>query len=110
MKNNSTNNTIVDKLPANYDLTETPYYKIYRYYSTDIIRLESENKGLMITLFTGGHYSKSTQKHMIKFLAREGINVKIQFSSIWGYKVIYYKNGREEIYNFNKEDVCQFYA
>ena len=79
MKNNSTNNTIVDKLPANCEFVETPFYKIYRYYSTDIVRLESENKGLMITLFTGGHYSKSMKNHMIKFLAREGINVKIQF-------------------------------
>ena len=105
MKNNSTNNTIVDKLPANCDLTETPYYKIYRYYSTDIIRLESENKGLMITLFTGGHYSKSTRKHMINFLAREGINIDIAFK-IGKYSVFY--KGRE--IPFNMKDVCEFYC
>lgn len=105
MKNNSLNNTVVDKLPANVDYTETPFYKIYRYYSTDIIQLENDNVGTKIILSTGGYYTKSTQKHIINLLAREGININITFK-IQKYAV-YYK-GRE--IPFNMKDTCEFYA
>lgn len=96
---------VVDKLPVNVDYTETPYYKIYRYYSTDIVRLEDDNKGRKITLQTGGYYTKSTRQHMIDFLAREGIRVGISFARN-NYSVRYNNNE----YLFNMKDVCEFYA
>lgn len=104
MKNNSLQNTKVT-LPANCYLTETPFYKIYRYYATDIVKIENDNVGTKITLSTGGYYTKSTRRHIIDLLAREGININIAFK-IQKYAV-YYK-GRE--IPFNMKDTCEFYA
>lgn len=101
MKNNSTNN----KLPANCEFVETSFYKIYRYYATDIIKIENDNKGTKIILSTGGYYTKSTQRHIKNFLAREGIKVGISFAQN-KYSVQY--NNKE--YLFNMKDVCEFYA
>ena len=105
MKNNSTNNTVVDKLPANCEFVETPFYKIYRYYATDIVKIENNNNGTKIILSTGGYYTNSTRRHIIDFLAREGINIDIAFKI--GKYAVYY-NGRE--IPFNMKDVCEFYA
>lgn len=105
MKNNSLNNTVIAKLPANCDYTETPFYKIYRYYSTDIIRLENDNVGTKIILSTGGYYTNSTRRHIIDFLAREGIKVGISFA-----QNKYSVNYKGQVYYFNKKGVCEFYA
>lgn len=96
---------VVDKLPVNVDYTETPFYKIYRYYSTDIIKIENDNIGTKIILSTGGYYSNSTRRHIIDFLAREGIRVGISFARN-NYSVQYNNNE----YLFNMKDVCEFYA
>lgn len=99
-----------NKLPANVELAEGKFEKVYRYYSTDIIKIQDDNRGRKITLFTGGRYTKSTKKHMEKLLAREGVNVIVQFSIIYGYRVIYWKDNEEEIYSFDKDDYCDFYV
>lgn len=105
MKNNSLSNTVFAKLPANVDYTETPFYKIYRYYSTDIIRLENDNVGTKIILSTGGYYTSSTRRYMINLLAREGIKVGISFA---GNKYSVKYNNKE--YYFNLKDTCEFYV
>lgn len=105
MQNQCSNNlTVYSKLPKNIDRTETPYYIIYRYYCTDIVKIENDNIGRKVTLSTGGYYTKSTRNHMINMLAREGINIDISFAGN-EYKVKY--NGK--IYYFNMNDKCEFY-
>ena len=99
------NMTTFGRLPKNIDRTETQYYIIYRYYCTDIVRIENDNVGTKITLSTGGYYTKSTRNHMINMLNRENITVDISFSSQFMYRVIY----KGKCYYFDMNDKCEFY-